>query len=85
MNVSWLLRKYHLDPGHVIQWQEVVVVEDATDEKCPIQILDRMEQVLRIKTISFGMGSLAAPQCREGDLGAGVCDPRAISGVARLR
>ena len=46
-----MLRKYHPDPGHVIQWQEVEVVEDATDEECPIQILDRMEQVLQIKTI----------------------------------
>ena len=42
---------YHPNPGHVIQWQEVVVVEDATYEERPIQILDRMEQVLRIKTI----------------------------------
>ena len=48
-----MLRKYHPDPGHVIQWQEVEVVEDATDEECPIQILDWKEQVLRIKTISL--------------------------------
>ena len=45
-----MLRKYHPDPGHVIQWQEVEVVEDATYEERPIQILDRKEQVLQIKT-----------------------------------
>ena len=48
-----MLRKYHPDPGHVIQWQEVEVVEDATDEECLIQILDRKEQVLRTKTIPW--------------------------------
>ena len=40
-----MLRKYHPNPGHVIQWQEVEVVEDATDEERPIQIVDRKEQV----------------------------------------
>ena len=48
-----MLRKYHPDPGHVIQWQEVVVVEDATDEECPIQSVDRKEQVLGTKTIPW--------------------------------
>ena len=38
-----MLRKYHPDPGHVIQWQEVEVVEDATYEERPIHILDRKE------------------------------------------
>ena len=46
-----MLRKYHPDPGHVIQWQEVEVVEDATYEERPIQILDWKEQVLRTKMI----------------------------------
>ena len=46
-----MLRRYHPDPGHVIQWQEVEMVEDATYEERPIQILDRKEQVLRTKTI----------------------------------
>ena len=48
-----MLRKYHPDPGHVIQWQEVEVVEDATYEERPIQSVDRKEQVLRTKTISL--------------------------------
>ena len=46
-----ILRKYHPDPSHVIQWQEVEVVEDATYEERPIQILDRKEQVLQTKSI----------------------------------
>ena len=35
----------------MIQWQEVEVVEDATYEERPIQILDRKEQILWTKTI----------------------------------
>ena len=46
-----MLMKYHSDPSHVIQWQEVEVVEDATYEERPIQILDWKERVLRNKTI----------------------------------
>ena len=46
-----MLRKYHLGPSHVIQWQEVEVVEDATYEERLIHILDRKEQVLRSKLI----------------------------------
>ena len=46
-----MLRKYHPDPGHVIQWQEVEVVEDATYEERPSQILDSKEQVLWTETI----------------------------------
>ena len=46
-----MLRKYYPDPSHVIQWQEVDVVENATYEEKPIQVLDRKEQVLRNKVI----------------------------------
>ena len=46
-----MLRKYYTDPSHVIRWQEVEVVEDATYEEKPIQVLDRKEQVLRSKVI----------------------------------
>ena len=38
-----MLRKYHPDPSHVIQWQEVEVVEDDTYEERSIQILDQKE------------------------------------------
>ena len=46
-----MLRKYHPDPSHVIQWQEVEVVEEATYKERPIQMLDWKEQVLRTKMI----------------------------------
>ena len=46
-----MLRKYYPDPSHVIHWQDVEVVEDATYEERPIQVLDRKEQVLRNKVI----------------------------------
>ena len=42
---------HYPDSIHVIQWQEVEVVENATYEEKPIQILDRKEQVLRSKVI----------------------------------
>ena len=48
-----MLRRYHPDPGHVIQWQEVEVVEYATYKERPIQILDRKELVLRTKMIPW--------------------------------
>ena len=46
-----MLRKYYLDSNHVIRWQEVEVVENATYEEKPIQVLDSKEQVLRNKVI----------------------------------
>ena len=46
-----MLMKYYPDPSHVIQWQEVEVVENATYKEKPIQVLDRKEQVLRSKVI----------------------------------
>ena len=38
-----MLRKYYPDPSHVIQWQEVDVVENATYEEKPIRVLDKKE------------------------------------------
>ena len=48
-----MLRMYHPNLGHVIQWQEVKVVEDATYEERPILILDWKELVLRTKMIPW--------------------------------
>ena len=38
-----MLRKYHPEPCHVIQWQEVEVVEDTTYEERSIMLLDWKE------------------------------------------
>jgi hypothetical protein len=46
-----MLRKYHPDPSHVIQWQEVEVVEDSTYEERLVLLLDWKERVLRSKSI----------------------------------
>ena len=46
-----MLRKYHPHPSHVIQWQEVEMVEDATYEERPILLLDWKERVLSSKSI----------------------------------
>ncbi|XP_059623149.1 uncharacterized protein LOC132266310 [Cornus florida] len=46
-----ILRKYELDPSHILLWTYVIIDEDVTYEEGPVQILDTKEQVLRTKTI----------------------------------
>lgn len=48
-----MLRKYILDPSHVLLKQLIELIEDLTYEERPLCILDRKEQVLRIKVISM--------------------------------
>ncbi|CAL5440217.1 unnamed protein product [Camellia sinensis] len=46
-----MLRKYELDPSHVLDWTDLEVDEDASYEKRLVWVLDRRDQVLRGKTI----------------------------------
>ena len=46
-----MLRKYILDPSHVLKEQPVQLKENLTYEETPMQIVDRKEQVLRSKVI----------------------------------
>ena len=46
-----MLRKYELDPSHVLDWTDLEVDEDASYEERPVRVLDRRDQVLRGKTI----------------------------------
>ena len=46
-----LLRKYILDPSHVLREQPVQLKENLNYEETPVQIVDRKEQVLRSKVI----------------------------------
>ena len=46
-----MLRKYIPDPSHVLREQPVQLKENLTYEETPVQIVDRKEQVLRIKVI----------------------------------
>ena len=46
-----MLRKYTLDPTHVVDWGEIEVDTDGTFEEGPICILDSCDQVLRRKTV----------------------------------
>ena len=46
-----MLRKYTLDPAHVVDWGEIVVDTDGTFEEGPVRILDSRDQVLRRKTL----------------------------------
>lgn len=46
-----MLKKYVLDPSHIIKWEQVQLSEDATYVLWPTRILDRKEQLLRSKVI----------------------------------
>ena len=46
-----MLRKYTLDPTHVVDWGEITVNTDETFEEGPVCILDSRDQVLRHKTV----------------------------------
>ena len=46
-----MLRKYIVDPSHVLRDQPVELKEDLTYEERPVQIVDRKDQVLRNKVI----------------------------------
>ena len=48
-----MLTKYILGPSHVLNYEPLKIKDKLTYEEVPIQILDRKDQVLRIKTISF--------------------------------
>ena len=46
-----MLRKYTLDPTHVMDWGELIVDIDGTFEEGPVHIMDSREQLLRRKTV----------------------------------
>ena len=46
-----MLRRYTLDPAHVMDWEEIEVDTDETFEEGPVCVLDRQDQVLRRKTM----------------------------------
>ncbi|KAM7519450.1 hypothetical protein LguiB_018412 [Lonicera macranthoides] len=46
-----MLRRYVHDPSHIVQWENLEVVDDGTYETRPILILNCRDQVLRNKII----------------------------------
>ena len=46
-----MLRRYTLDPAHVMYWEEIEVDTDETFEEGPVCVLDSQDQVLRRKTM----------------------------------
>ena len=46
-----MLRRYTLDPTHVVDWGEIEVDTDGTFEEGPVCIMDSRDQVLRRKTV----------------------------------
>ena len=41
-----MLRKYALDPAHLVDWGEITVETDGTFEEGPMHILDSQDKVL---------------------------------------
>ena len=48
-----MLRKYTLDPAHVVDWGQIEVDTDGTFEEGPVCILDGRDQVLRRMTVTL--------------------------------
>ncbi|GAV66430.1 Chromo domain-containing protein [Cephalotus follicularis] len=48
-----MLRRYVLDPSHVLDHDTVPVQDDLSYEELPVRILDRKMQILRNRTISM--------------------------------
>ena len=46
-----MLRRYTLDPAHVVDWGKIEVDMDETFEEGPVCIMDSRDQVLRRKTV----------------------------------
>ena len=46
-----MLRRYTLDPAHVVDWGEIEVDTDGTFEEGPVCIKNSRDQVLRCKTV----------------------------------
>ena len=46
-----MLRKYTLDPAHVVDWEQIEVGTDGTFEEGPVCILDSRDKVFRRKTV----------------------------------
>ena len=46
-----MLRKYTLDPAHLVDWGEMDVNTDGTFEEGPMRIMDSQDHVLRRKTM----------------------------------
>ena len=47
----FMLRRYTLDPAHVVDWGEIEVDMDETFEEGPMCIMDSRDQVLQHKTV----------------------------------
>ncbi|GFY87591.1 hypothetical protein Acr_05g0012300 [Actinidia rufa] len=46
-----MLKKYKLDPSHILEWSELELKADASHWEKPIRIIDTREKMLRDKTI----------------------------------
>ena len=73
-----MLRRYHSDVSHIIEYETVKIQPDLSYEEKPVEIVDRKEQVLRNKTISLVRCLMEESTNRRINLGAGDENARAI-------
>ena len=47
----FILRRYTLDPAHVVDWGQIEIDTDGTFEEGPVGIVDSRDRVLQRKTV----------------------------------
>ena len=73
-----MLRKYTLDPAHVVDWGGIIVDTDGTFEEGPMHIMDSQDQVLRRKTVRL-VKVMATPRIGGGNMGTRGHNARHLS------
>ena len=73
------LRKYVPDPGHVISYEPLHILEDMSYAEEPVLVLDRKEKQLRSKKYFLGQGFMEKSKHRGSHLGAGRGDKKSLS------
>ena len=56
-----MLRRYTLNPAHVLDWEEIEVDMDGTFEEGPVCIMDSWDRAFRRKTVRLVRVDMAGP------------------------
>ena len=74
-----MLRRYTLDPTHVVDWGDIDVDTDGTFEEGPVCIMDSRDQVFETQDCEANEGVMAAPRSGGVNMGARGHDAGHIS------
>ena len=64
-----ILRRYTLDPTHVMDWGELVVNADVTFKEGPMGIMNSRDQVFAIQDYEASEGVVVAPRSGRDNMG----------------